>query len=105
MLNQSFHIFVVHPTQDNHSDGRKRPQAAKKRRFTAVIFTLFHRHSKLRLPFPIVSCYETTIFSFRISIHFWNDGLRRRINTVFCRFIVVAGRLRTVLFDLGLLIW
>ena len=66
-------------TQDDHSGGRKRPKTAKKRRFTVVIFTLFHR----------------------ISIHFWSDGLRRRINAVFCRFVAVSGRLRAVLFDLA----
>jgi hypothetical protein len=70
-------------SQDDHSGGRKRrrkrPKTAKKCRFTAVIFTRFHR----------------------ISIYFWNAGLRRRIKAGFCRFIVVSGRLRTVLFDLG----
>jgi hypothetical protein len=96
-----FHLFRIHQDpQDDHSGGRKRchkrPKTAKKRRFTAVI-----RHSRLWLPFPVVSCYETTIFLHRISIHFWNDGLRRRINAVFCRVLAVSGRLRTVPFDLG----
>jgi hypothetical protein len=63
-------------SQDDHSDVRKRrrkwPKTAKKRRFTGVMFTLFHRNP-----------------SFQITA------------TVNGRFLSVYRRLRAVLFGLG----
>ena len=58
------------------------------------------RQTGLRPRFPTVSCYETAIFLHRFYTHFWSDGLRRRFNAVFRRFIAVSGSLRTVLLAL-----
>jgi hypothetical protein len=72
----------------------------RKRRFTALIFTLFHRNPSVRIT-TAVSCYGTTIVLHRFYIHFWTDGLRPPFPAVFCRFIAVSDRLRAVLLDLG----
>ncbi len=83
--------------QDDHSGGRKwrpkRPETAIKRRFIALIFTVI-RHPFLRAVFLT---RNRPVFFRRISIHFWNDGLRRR----FLSFIVVSGRLRRRLLGPG----
>jgi hypothetical protein len=42
-------MFIYVRAQDNHSGGRKRPKTVEKRRFTAVICTLFHRNPSFQI--------------------------------------------------------
>jgi hypothetical protein len=88
-------------TQDVHSGRRNGALNDRKRRFTALIFTLFHRNPSVRIT-TAVSCYGTTIVLHRFYIHFWTDGLWPPFPVVFRRFIAVSGRLRAVLLDLGI---
>jgi hypothetical protein len=71
-------------TQDVHSGRRNGALNDRKRRFTALIFTLFHRNPSVRIT-TAVSCYGTTIVLHRFYIHFWTDGFGR-FSPVYSRF-------------------
>ncbi len=65
----------ISSAQDVHSGRRNGALYGRKQRFTALIFTLFHRNPSVRIT-TAVSCYGTTIVLHRFYIHFWTDGLR-----------------------------
>jgi hypothetical protein len=78
-------------TQDVHSGRRNGALYGRKQRFTALIFTLFHRNPSVRI---------TTAVSGRFLLR--NDHRFTPFPVVFRRFIAVSGRLRAVLLDLGI---
>jgi hypothetical protein len=78
------------PTVGN---GLKRPETAVKRCFNALNFTVFYRNPSSRITGRFFRQKPAIVFR-RISIHFWDDGLRRRFKAGFHRFLSFFYRLR-----------
>jgi hypothetical protein len=85
---QKFHPFSCN-TQDIHSDRRKR-------RIKALNFTVFRRNPLSRITSRVFLLIKGLGFKTNYVV-FSNDGLRRRFDTGFRRFLsfsTVSGRLR-----------